>query len=60
MGDTPRRSKWDLTPSGEINTNDATPRGGRITATPSRFTNAEGVTPIANRWSQSATPKSGS
>jgi len=34
----------------------ATPRGNRITATPSRFTDADGATPTApNRWSQ-ATP----
>ena len=54
MGETPRRGKWDMTPSGDGNTfasaTAATPR--RISATPSRFTNAEGATPTADRWSQ--------
>jgi hypothetical protein len=40
LGETPRRNRWDLTPSGA--TAGVTPRGGRITATPSRFTNAAG------------------
>ena len=43
-----------MTPSGDLasNQNNITPRGGRITATPSRFTNANGATPLANKWSQ--------
>ena len=41
MGETPRRAKWDQTPAigDQMNGQTATPRGGRITATPSRFTN---------------------
>lgn len=44
-----------MTPSGDLpaNSTAVTPRGNRISATPSRFTNADGgATPVVNRWSQ--------
>lgn len=49
-----------MTPSGDLpsNSTNVTPRGGRISATPSRFTGADGSTPVINRWSQ-ATPGAG-
>lgn len=49
MNETPRRNRWDKTPVGQV---PATPIGGRITATPSRFTNAAGQTPVGRKWDQ--------